>query len=160
MRRYLVVANQTLGGDHIIEELRRRVAQGPCAFHVLVPATPSHEHLVTTEGEGRAVARRRLDGALQRLRALGGEVTGEVGDERPIDAIGDALRAGHYDEIILSTLPAGVSRWLHMDLPSRVERQFNLPVTHIIADAQPLAVAARKAERHEPEEDAEHVEPV
>lgn len=160
MRRYLVVANQTLGGDHIIEELRWRVTQGPCAFHVVVPATHPHEHLVSTEGEGRAIAGRRLEQALQRLAALGVEVTGEIGDERPIDAIGDALRTGRFDEIILSTLPAGLSRWLHMDLPSRVERQFDLPVTHIIADAEPLTGAAQETEPHEPEEDAEPVEPV
>jgi hypothetical protein len=63
---------------------------------------------------------------------------GEVGDERPLDAIRDALREGSYDGIILSTLPAGVSRWIGMDLPHRAERTFSLPVTHVIAESEPV----------------------
>jgi hypothetical protein len=99
---------------------------------VLVPANRSRGGLFWTEGEARAVAARRLAEALVPLRALGIDVDGTVGDERPFLAIRDALRAGDFDEIILSTLPPGVSRWLHQDLPNRVERAFGLPVHHVI----------------------------
>ncbi|MBW3578092.1 MAG: hypothetical protein KY462_10215 [Actinobacteria bacterium] len=144
MRRFLIVANQTLGGDHIIDEMQRRIAEGPCAFYVVVPATLPQDHLVATDGQARALARARLDRALERFSRLDADVTGEVGDERPLDAIVDALLGDHYDGIILSTLPAGLSRWLWMDLPSRVERQFDLPVTHIIAEPEPVTAAARR----------------
>ena len=137
MKRYLIVANQTLGGRHLLDEIRERADQGPCAFHVVVPATPVHEQWVHTEGEARAVAEQRLAMALERFEQLGVEVTGEVGDERPIDAIRDALLEEIYDGIILSTLPAGISRWIGMDLPNQVERAFSLPVTHVIAEAEP-----------------------
>lgn len=137
MAHYLVVANQTLAGRHLIAEVQRRVAEDPEArFHVVVPATPPHEQVVWTEGAAHAVAQERLDQALFEFRELGAAVTGEVGDPRPLDAIRDALRRETFDEIILSTLPAGPSRWLRQDLPHRVERTFGLPVTHLVAQPE------------------------
>ena len=139
MRRYLVVANQTLGGRALMAHLRSRVQKGPCSFHVLVPATHPRKQWTWTEGEALAVARRRLADALARFGELGVEVTGEVGNERPVDAIRLALRERPVDEIILSTLPPGPSRWLRQDLPSRVERTFALPVTHVISEEERAA---------------------
>ena len=81
-----------------------------------------------TRADAIAVARRRLDGALERLRALGADVVGEVGDPSPIVAIGDVLRRRPFDTLILSTLPVGPSQWLRHDVPTRIERLFNLPV--------------------------------
>ena len=132
MPRYLVVANQTLGGDHLIDAIRERMEVGRCSFHVLVPATPPEDH-VWTETEAKASAQERLDLALARFRGMGAEADGEVGDHRPLDAIADAVQAGDYDEIILSTFPQGVSRWLRLDLPHRVQSSFGLPVTHIVS---------------------------
>ena len=137
MRRYLVVANQTLGGEHLAEKVREYMAAGPCVFHVVVPATPSHEHLTWTEGEARALAAERLERQLERFKELGAEADGEVGDQRPLQAIADALMHETYDEIVISTLPPGVSRWLKRDLVHRAERTFEVPVTHITGDAEP-----------------------
>lgn len=136
VRRYLVVANQTLGGDHLLNKVRECSDSGPAGFHVVVPATPPGEHLTYTEGEAQAIAERRLDQALARFRELGVEVDGHVGDPSPLLAIEDALRKEEFDEIILSTLPPGMSRWIKLDLPHRVERSFNLPVTHLIAELE------------------------
>lgn len=135
MRRYLIVANQTLAGDHLLDEIRRLAADGDCSFHVLVPATRPHDHFVATEGEGIGMAKSRLERALERFGALGVEVTGEVGDPRPLDAIRDAFLESDYDGIVLSTLPPGMSAWLGMDLPKRVRRTFGVPMTHIAAEA-------------------------
>src|SRR5712692_7276612 len=132
MRHYLVVANQTLGDERLEDEVRARLAAGPGEFHIIVPATPPKDHLTWTEGEAGAIAQRRLDRALARFRVLGAEVHGEVGDADPMQAIGDALLEGRFDELILSTLPPGPSRWLKEDLPRRVERSFDLKVTHVI----------------------------
>jgi hypothetical protein len=136
MRRYLVVANQTLGGEHLAEVVRDVLAAGPATFHLVVPATQPRDHAVWTEGEARALAQRRLEGSLSRFRELGAEVDGEVGDESPLEAIADAMGAGAYDEIILSTLPPGVSRWLRQDLPHRVERRFDVPVRHVVGEPE------------------------
>jgi hypothetical protein len=136
MRSYLVVANQTLGGEHLIQRVRQCLAEGPCRYHVVVPATPAGELLTWTEGKSTAIAQERLDRALARFRELGAEADGEVGDKNPILAIEDALRRGTFDEIILSTLPPGISRWLKLDLPSRVAGRFNLPVTHLVAETE------------------------
>jgi hypothetical protein len=136
MRRYLVVANQTLGGEHLAEKVRACLAAGPARFHILVPATQPNDHAVWTEGEARAIATRRLERALERFRELGAEAEGEIGDERPLQAIADAVRERSYDEIILSTLPPGLSRWLRQDLPHRVERTFDVEVTHLVGEPE------------------------
>lgn len=136
MRRYLVVANQTLGGAHLAEAVQARLSAGSCVFHILVPATPPQDQGTWTEGEAEAIARERLDKGIARFGELGAEATGEVADPDPLQAIRDALAAERYEELILSTLPAGVSRWLNLDLPSRVGKQFSVPVTHIEAPAE------------------------
>ena len=82
----------------------------------------------------RAGAAHRLHEAIQRFRAAGITVEGVVGDASPVLAINDALVAGPHDEIILSTLPTKISRWLKMDLPHRVEQRFGLPVTTVIGE--------------------------
>ena len=135
MRQYLVVANQTLGGQPLTNKVAELMAVAPCRFHLLVPATHANHHMTWTEGEAVALAKERLDEALFRLRALGADVDGVVGDERPVDAVADAIRAGPaYDAIVLSTLPPGLSRWLRQDLPHRLARQFALPVVHVVAE--------------------------
>jgi hypothetical protein len=110
------------------------MAEGPCQFYLIVPATRDPNHsMLWTEGQCIALARRRLEDAMKRLREMGAEVEGDVGDQSPLTAIVDALRARQFDEIILSTLPPGISRWLAQDLPSRVRRVCAVPVTHIVS---------------------------
>jgi GABA permease len=133
MASYLVVANQTLGGTALAQVVEERAKMEAATFHVVVPATePSDEH---PPGEGTASenAQRRLLEALERLKAAGVEATGEVGAADPMQAIGDALKAQSHSGLIISTLPAGISRWLHMDLPHRASREFNLLVEWIEA---------------------------
>jgi hypothetical protein len=139
LRRILVVANQTACGDELLELVKTRMSSDPCHFTLLVPATPLNEHATWTEGEARSVARRRMDEALARFRAQGADADGVVGDGHPMRAIDDALIDQTYDEIILSTLPSGVSRWLKLDLPHRVEQHYDVPVTTLISQKQPTA---------------------
>ena len=136
-RRILVVANQTACGDELLEVVTARMAAGPCRFMLLVPATPPAEHATWTEGEARTLARRRMEEALARFRAAGAETAdGVVGDANPVRAIDDVMLDETFDEIVLSTLPPGVSRWLRLDLPRRVEQRFALPVTTVISARQ------------------------
>jgi GABA permease len=135
LRRILIVANQTAAGDHLKQYVKDQLTEGrPSRFTLLVPATPTSDHLTWTEGEAQALAEERMNEALAGLRETGAEVEGIVGDPRPLSAIGDVLLEQPHDEIVLSTFPLGVSRWLKQDLPHRVERQFRLPVTHIVGE--------------------------
>lgn len=87
------------------------------------------------------VASRTLGGQalLDRCDDLDATVTGEVGDHRAADAVGDVLRRGEeFDRIIVSTLPAGVSRWLRLDLVSQIERTVDIPVEHILSEERPI----------------------
>jgi hypothetical protein len=145
MRRYLVVANQTLAAEPLVSRVRELACAAPSSFHVVVPATPPRDH-VWTEGEARATARSRLDAALARFAQLGTEVEGEVGDANPMLAIGDALRDhGPFDEIVISTLPKGLSKWLKLDLPHRVEAAFGLRVTHVVEEPAAGHAPGRRA---------------
>ena len=134
MTRYLVVANQTLGAEHLLERVRACTREGPCQFHLVVPAT--HPMGAWTEGKVRAEAQVRLDEALARFRGLGVTVDGEVGDPSPVLAVKDAMLAHTFDAIIVSTLSPGISRWLKQDLPHRLERTSGLPVIHVTAALQ------------------------
>lgn len=136
MRRYLVVANRTLTGPHLITEACARRARGPCRFHVVVPLNLAGEGIVWSEGQAHAHARARLEDALDRFHQAGLAATGTVGDESPLLAVSDALREQDYDEIIVSTLPPSVSRCVKLDLPNRVRRRFTVPVTHVIASQE------------------------
>lgn len=134
MRRYLIVANRTLLGDPLLARVRHCLEAGPCQFHIVVPATHAPGPPAQLDSRDHAYAAIRLDEGLERFRAIGADVVGEVGDPRPLDAIRDAIRVnGPFDEIVLSTLPPGLSRWLHQDLPHRVHRTFELPVSTVVA---------------------------
>jgi hypothetical protein len=132
--RVLVVANRTAATPALIEAVRERAARGPAVFTLLVPHFAHGLHKVidaedTDVSESEAV----LELALPLLRqAAGGEVEGIIGDAEPLAAIQDAVNLRGFDEIILSTLPARVSRWLKLDLPSKVTG-LGLPVTHVEA---------------------------
>jgi hypothetical protein len=134
MPAYLIVANQTLGGAELIDHVRALAEDESCSFHLVVPATPPKEHLTWTEGEAHAIAEQRLAEGIDRLRSLGAEVTGEVGDASPMLAVDDALRDRTVDGIVVTTLPVGVSRWLKLSLPDRLARRHGVPVRHIVVD--------------------------
>lgn len=136
MRRYLIVANQTLLGDPLLGQITECMVSGPCQFHLVVPATHAPGRVMQTEVRDRTFAAERLREGLERFRALGADVEGEIGDARPIDAIRDVmLHAPPFDEIIVSTLPPGLSRWLRQDLPHRIQRTFELPTTTLTVRA-------------------------
>ena len=135
MRRYLVVAHQTLTSPELLEAMQTKVAEQETAFHVVVPATHGGASATWTEGEARAEAQRHLDEATDRMAAEGLTVTGEVGCDSPVDAADDVLQrdgADAYAGIIMSTLPHTVSKWLKVDAPSRLQRRTTLPVEHLI----------------------------
>lgn len=140
MTRYLVVAHDTATSAVLLDKLRQYQQAGECSFHLVVPA--KHPTGAWSEGQVVAAARARLDDALLQYKALGLDATGEVGDASPVRAVGDALIAGTYDEVILSTLPAGPSRWLHQDVPSRLARSCPLPVTHVVDTNTPAPAPA------------------
>ncbi|HEV2723166.1 MAG TPA: hypothetical protein VGV10_00890 [Thermoleophilaceae bacterium] len=132
-RRVLLVANRTAMTPALRDEVRKRAAEGDTSFHLLVPAHPSGLHrVVDPEVAGREAARKRLEEALEALGEAAGSspVTGEVGDADPLAAIQDAINARGFDEVVISTLPKRISKWLHLDLPSKA-RGLGLPVPHI-----------------------------
>jgi hypothetical protein len=138
--RYLLVAHQTAESPDLVKAARKLAREDSQAeFVVLVPATPVINLLVWEEGETREIAERTARRARARLQAEGLRIKrAEIGDGNPLMAIADELREGHerYAQIVISTLPAGVSRWLHLDLPSRARRQFpQHRIVHVTSSA-------------------------
>jgi len=138
--RVLVVANRTAATPALLEAVRQRAGNGPCAFSLLVPHTASGLHrLVDPEDQGQSEAEATLELALPLLEeAAGGPVEGFVGDPEPLAAIQDALNTRGYDELIISTLPKRFSRWLRLDLPSKAAG-LGLPVTTVTAQGREAA---------------------
>lgn len=132
----LVVANRTAGSDELLEALQKRAEQEPVTFHLVVPATARGVSWVADMHAGANAAEHDLEGALERLRASGLDVDGEIGDPDPVAAVQDAANAQRYDEVIVSTLHKTVSRWLKVDLPSKAAHATGLPVTHVEARAK------------------------
>ncbi len=135
MRSYLIVANQTLTSRSLADAIEARMADGPVRTHVVVPLTRIGGRLTWDEEASRMAAQDRLDEVLARLRVLGAEADGEIGDPDPVMAVRDAVRNREIDEVIVSTLPRGVSRWLGEDVPTRLRHAVTVPVTVVTQDA-------------------------
>jgi len=125
----LIVANQTLTSESLADAIRERLARGPLRAYVVVPLTQVGGRLTWDESASHGIAGERLRDVLDRLQAMGVEADGEVGDRDPVMAVRDALRGREVDEIIVSTLPRGLSRWLGEDVPSRLRDSVSVPIT-------------------------------
>jgi hypothetical protein len=119
--KLLVVTNRTADSDELFDLLSKRAEAGPIRVTLLVPQD---------QGSGEGV---RLRAALDRLRAAGIEVEGMLGDTDPAVAVAETWDPRRWDEIIVVTLPAGISRWLGVDVPRRISRITDAPVTHLEA---------------------------
>jgi hypothetical protein len=130
--RVLVVAHKTAATQPLLDAVRERAQRGPCAFTLLVPnATHGLHKVVDPEDQGAGEARAVIDHAVPLLsEAAGMPVESIVGDPDPGAAVQDAINLHGFDEVIISTLSARVSRWLKLDLPSKVSGM-GLPVTTV-----------------------------
>jgi len=141
--RVLVVANRTAATPTLLATVRERAERGGCTFTLLVPNSASGlERIADPEDHADTDAKATLELALPLLEeAAGGPVTGMVGVPEPLAAIQDAVNLHGFDEIILSTLPSRVSRWLKLDLPSKVGA-LGLPLTTVTPAGRQDAVTA------------------
>jgi len=130
--RVLVVAHKTAATQPLRDAVRERAQQGPCKFTLLVPNSTHGLHkVVDPEDQGAGEAQTALDRALPLIgEAAGTPVEGVVGDPDPVAAVQDAINLRGFDEVIISTLSPRVSRWLKLDLPSKVAGM-GLPVTTV-----------------------------
>jgi hypothetical protein len=135
--RVLVVAHKTAATPALIAAVRERAGRGPCAFTLLVPrATHGLHKVVDPEDIDDSESQAVLDLAIPLLEeAAGTSVTGAIGDPNPMNAIQDAINLNGYDEVIISTLSPKVSKWMKLDLPSKV-KGLGLPVTTVTAAGQ------------------------
>jgi hypothetical protein len=134
-RRYLVIANQTLAEAELTDAIRRRMEQGPSSFHLFIPDTAPGDLAariarsapvgpVTGDATADALhaehAQHRLGQLLDDLRVLGADADGDLGDEDPVKAVDRLLQTRQFDQLILSTLPQHISKWLRVVLPHRL----------------------------------------
>jgi len=141
--RVLVVANRTAATPALLQCVRERAERGPSTFTLLVPnSSRGLERIADPEDHPDTDAKATLELALPLLEEVaGGPVTGMVGAPDPLTAIEDAVNLHGFDEVILSTLPTRVSRWLKLDLPSKLNG-LGLPVTTVTPAGRQSAVAS------------------
>lgn len=139
-RSVLVVANVTAAAPELIKELAARAERGAATFTLVVPATAA--------SGGRDAASETLMAALEQLRAAGLEAEGVVGAGDPVIAVTDAWDPKRYDEIVVSTLPTGVSKWLHTGLPERIGKLTGAPVSHVVCTPPRPEVAITAPPQH------------
>jgi len=133
--RVLVVAHKTAATQPLLDAVRERAQRGPATFTLLVP-NPAHglHKVVDPEDQQASEAQTVINDALPALsEAAGAPVEGIVGDADPVAAVHDAINLRGFDEVIVSTLPVRLSRWLKLDLPSKVAGM-GLPVTTVTPD--------------------------
>lgn len=145
--RILVVANRTADSPELIAALRQRASRSPARFTLLVPAVPYGLDWAADMKAGRSDAAARAESGAARMRTSGLDVdVALIGDPDPLAAAGDVLRSEKFDEVVVSTLPRGVSRWLRLSLPHRLRRLTDLPVTHVTAHPRPARAASPRRE--------------
>jgi hypothetical protein len=137
VRRILVVANETVGGETLREEIRRHSEGARADVLVVCPAlnTPL-KHWVSDDDQARDAAQERLVRSLTRLKEVDIDARGEIGDGEPLQAIEDALRTFGADEIIISTHPEGRSNWLEKGVVTGARERFAVPITHVVVDLE------------------------
>ena len=129
----LVVANRTAESPELLAALHSRAVHGPCEFTLLVPSTPHGLAWAADPDAGADDAERHRVAFLEELRGEGLDVAdAKVGDGDPLAAISDECNFTEYDELIVSTLPLKLSKWLHLDLPRKAGAATGLPVTHVV----------------------------
>jgi nucleotide-binding universal stress UspA family protein len=137
VRRILVIANETVGGETLREEIRRRAEDIDEQVLVICPALNSPlKHWASDEDDARAAAQERLNDSLSRLREIGVDAKGEIGDAEPLQAMEDAMRLFGADEIIISTHPKGRSHWLEKGIVEGARERFAVPIRHVVVDLE------------------------
>ena len=132
MANVLVVANRTAESDELEQALKDRAAKGDDPKFTLVVPSAHGLAKAANPDEEAPEAQHHVDNAVTKLRGEGLEVEGRLGDPDPLAAVQDAHNAGNYDELIVSTLPTHLSKWLKMDLPHKAAHATGLPVTHVV----------------------------
>ncbi len=131
--RILVVANETLEGEHLRHEIVRMSEGVAEDVFVVCPALNSHLRTWTSDEDGaREAAGMRLQATLEALESAGIAARGQIGDGDPVQALEDALRSFSADAIIISTHPVGSSNWLERGVVEAARARFDVPVTHVI----------------------------
>lgn len=134
--RLLVVANETVGGEALLDEIRGRCKDRDCEILVVTPALAGSraEHWASDVDEALELARQRMELSLLAIGELDLKARGEIGDSDPNVAIEDALGAFPADEIVISTHPPHRSRWLEHGVVDRARDEIDLPITHVVVD--------------------------
>jgi hypothetical protein len=134
----LVVANQTLAGEELRDELLRRTPRPE--LRVVAPILISRMHYAMSDIDTElGLARRRLDESLTWASEAGFRATGEVCPDGPLVAIEDQLRKVAADEVVISTHPAERSNWLEAGVVEQASEQLEIPVTHVVVDLARVA---------------------
>ncbi len=143
--RVLVIANETVGGAALLDQIRRSCEGRRCEIRIVTPALVESRaaHWASDVDEAMERARQRMELSVIEVEQLGLRAKGEIGDSEPNVALEDALRTFAADEIVISTHPAERSVWLEKGVVERAREEIDLPITHVVVDLAAEGVPAR-----------------
>jgi GABA permease len=145
-QRVLVLANETVNGQELIDELRAIDREGAAEYFVCVPANPIDTGQAMHQGAAfvwqatTEAAQARLDRTLEILRAENLRADGALGNYKPLKALADAVAEFRPDRLVICTLPADRSAWLRYDVVDRARETYDIPVTHVVVESVPVGV--------------------
>ena len=135
-RRILVVANETVAGRELLDDLRARAADGAEVLVVAPALNTRLRYILADVDRAREQAEERLSRSIEALQSAGIRARGAVGDSNTVQAIEDALFEFDADEIVISTHPRERSNWLEKKTVERAEEKFDVPITHVVVDLE------------------------
>jgi GABA permease len=144
--RVLVLANETVNGDELLDELRAIDRDHKAEYFVCVPANPIDTGQAMHQGAAfvwqatTEAAQARLDRTLEILRAENLRADGALGNYKPLKALADAVAEFRPDRLVICTLPADRSAWLRYDVVDRARETYDIPVTHVVVESVPVGV--------------------
>ena len=142
----LVLANETVNGDELLDELRAIDDDRNAEYYVCVPANPIDTGQAMHEGAAfvwqatTEAAQARLDRTLEILQAENLRAEGALGNYKPLRALADAVAEFKPDRLVICTHPEDRSAWLRYDIVERARETYDIPITHVVVESVPAGV--------------------
>jgi hypothetical protein len=131
-RRLLIAAGEAAAGVEELPTHIRKLVEGASEILVVSPVLVGRLHWLASDTDrARYEADERLEVVLDHVQELapGATTRGRAGDDTPLTAFEDAIRAFRPDHILVALRGADHAAWQERGLVDAVLERFGIPVT-------------------------------